>query len=321
MAPLSKTPEVPMSQQEHSKYVQTQEYSSGNVQPYMPAPFTPIYYDDEGIRKQGDIRVTTHGFQEGDFVCSGFFNMVKPDAFIHKFLSQDWHYDMRRVAQPILPFLYLGPLACSKDRDFLRREGFTLLLAIRNERSAQARLVSGEKVAAELGIIADSVDVSGNQELISMFPRAIRRINDHVSCQDQTRIPSSVPKKVLVFCESGNERSAAVVITYMMVMFSLDAGTALKLVQNRRFCVCIEDALRHLLGSFESILEAKRDVERVRRAAMMNASLAPPEIAVTRKRSFTDSRVDEETEHDMMDVDEELELDARKPMAPFQDRG
>ncbi|BCR86430.1 dual specificity protein phosphatase family protein [Aspergillus chevalieri] len=318
MAPLFTTKEVPMSEKENSQYVRSQEYTSGKIQPALPAS-TLLCFGDGGPDTEQSIEITSHDFKEGDFVCPGFFEMVNPDCFVHRFLTQDWNYHMRRVAQPILPFLYLGPMACLRDREYLRREGFTLLLAIRNQRSAQARLVSGDKAASELDIEADSVDVSGNQELITAFPRAIRRINDHIASQGRGGFGSPIQRKVLVFCESGNERSAAVLITYMMVMFNLDAMTALKTLQNRRFCVSIEDDLSQLLMSFESILEAKRDVERVRRVSIADSDLAPPPVSAPKKRNF-DSHVDEEIEGGSMDVDESEELDTRKPSAPFQDR-
>lgn len=308
-----------MSEREGSQYVRSQEYTSGKIQPIVSAS-TLSCFSDGGYTQEHSIEITSHDFKEGEFVCPGFFEMVNPDCFVQRFVTQDWHYGMRRVAQPILPFLYLGPMACLPDREYLRKEGFTLLLAIRNRRSAQARLVSGDKAAAELGIEADSVDVSDNQELISAFPRAIRRINDHVSSQGRGGFGSPIQRKVLVFCESGNERSAAVLITYMMVMFNMDATSALKILQNRRFCVCVEDDLGQLLVSFESILEAKRDVERVRRASIADSDLALPPVSAPKKRNLADSYDDEEMEDSFMDVDGSEEWDIRKPLAPFQDR-
>lgn len=310
--------ETPMSQHEMSRYVQTQEYASAPGQ-QQAATLAPLGYSDDSMRKRESIKATSHDYQEGDFVCPGFFRLISPDCFVFKFISQDWHYDMRREAQPILPFLYLGPLGCVRDREYLRKEGITLLLAIRDKRSAQARLVSGERTAAELGIEADFVDVTGHQELISMFPRAIRRINDHLASQDHGKLPSHIPKKVLVFCESGNDRSAAVVITYMMAMFSLKAEKAMKAVQSQRFCVTLDEGWRQLFSSFETILEAKRDVEHVRRA---NSSRSHSSSKVSKKRNLEDSHVEEVKEGSVMDTDgnEYEDWEARKPVAPFQDR-
>lgn len=309
--------ETPMSQNEPSHYVQTQEYASAPHQ--QPMSLAPLGYIDDSMRRRESIRATSHDYPEGDFVCPGFFRLIKPGCFVFKFISQEWSYDMRRAAQPILPFLYLGPLGCVRDREYIRKEGITLLLAIRDSRSAQARLVSGERTAAELGIEADFVDVTGHQELISMFPCAIRRINDHLASQDQSKLPAHMPRKVLVFCESGNDRSAAVVTTYMMAMFSMKAEKAMKAVQSQRFCVTLDDDWRLLFSSFETILEAKRDVERVRRA---NISRSHSSSSVSKKRNLDDSCDEEVMEGSTMDMDgkEYENWEARKPVAPFQDR-
>lgn len=95
---------------------------------------------------------------------------------------------------------------------------------------------------------------------------------------------------------------------------------AMRVLQNRRFCVTIEDGLRQLLESFESILEAKRDVERVRRAAIANSGLAPSSATAPRKRNLADSHVDEVTEYSVTDMDESEERNGRRRVAPFQDR-
>lgn len=147
-----------------------------------------------------------------------------------------------------------------------------MVLAVRNTRSAQAKVL-GSKTAEELGIESKAIDVAGNQELIAAFPRAIAVINTHLSTMYQLQqakaAPSTssgpahssfVPGKVLVFCESGNERSATVVTAYIMAMYSMDLIKAVQIVQAQRFAVAFDDPLRNLLSTYEIILKAKRDV-------------------------------------------------------------
>ncbi|PKX94061.1 dual specificity protein phosphatase family protein [Aspergillus novofumigatus IBT 16806] len=319
--------EASMSEQEGSHYVRTHEYTSGSAKTRLTMS-APSFYDEDNSLEEV-ISPTSHDFQEGEFVCAGFFQMINPENFVHRVVAPDWDYMMRRQAQAILPFLYLGPVSCLKDKAWLAQEGFTLLLAIRNKRSAQARLVSGEKVGAELGIEADAVDVMDNQELISAFPYAIRRINDHLVSSGPAVDTSAPGKKVFVFCESGNERSATVVIAYLMVMLNLNMAVASHLVQLRRFCICVEEPLRELLASFQSILDAKRDVQKAIQASTSNSTLAIPQATVSRKRSIAD-RLDEPTttggdtvgmDMDMnMNIMDDGSIDSRKPLAPFQDR-
>ncbi|KAJ5806629.1 uncharacterized protein N7503_004231 [Penicillium pulvis] len=332
--------EIPMSQNANTPYMRTQEYASTPKYPSeSSANGTLAFLNHEGLDDKNDtvvvdnklLRPATHHFAEGDFIPPGFFNHAQLDGFTRRFSYSQWNYEMRREAQPILPFLYLGPSSCLRPREYLRNQGFTLLLGIRNTLSAQARLVSGDKAAAELGILAGTIDVLDNQELISAFPRAIRRINDHLAGLDMpasinSSTDSTIKKKVLVFCETGNERSAGVVIAYVMAMLNHDYMSATHLIQQHRFCVSIEEPLKRILHAFDSILAAKRDVERAKRnAVQMGAStLAPPPvtpIVLARKRSFHDCLFqDTAMDDDDMDMDADDFMPDRKPVAPFQDR-
>ncbi|EED21549.1 possible dual specificity protein phosphatase 3 [Talaromyces stipitatus ATCC 10500] len=223
-----------------------------------------------------------HIFEIGEFVPQGFFDRVDQ--------SSEWMYSKRREAQQILPFLYLGPASVARDRDFIRSEGITLLLSIRDKRSAIARLLSGTKVAEELGIQSDAIDVNNEQELISLYPNIIRGINQHISSGVSAR--SGMPPRVLVFCESGNGRSASVVIAYIMTMLNMDMPSAMWAVHHRRFCIDVDESMQTLLQSYQVILDAKREVANARlQEAYTSSSLAvqPPSHQngqLARKRSF-----------------------------------
>ena len=253
----------------------------------------------------------------------------------------EWKYEQRRMAQQILPFLYLGPMSAAKDRIFLQREGITMVIAVRNTMSAQAQLL-GSKAAQELGIDTKMVDVAGNQELIAAFPRAIEAINSHLSAmyqQDQMRRTQaaaagqaslqSTTGKVLVFCESGNERSATLVTAYIMAMYATDLIKAIQVVQAQRFAVAFDDSLRNLLLTYETILKAKRDVVQadnrlldVPGGARSTGYSAGGSSEATRrvKRRFDDTYDDE------MEVDagnkypDHGRFEMRDGSAPFQDR-
>jgi serine/threonine/tyrosine-interacting protein len=234
---------------------------------------------------------------------------------------KDWKYEMRRSAQAIQPFLYLGPSSATRDLDFMRREGVTMLLVIRNTMTAAASLLSGDKVARELGIQAAAVDVAGNQELIAAFPRACKIINDHLLSQFRQGIANgtvhsgaiTTPGKVFVFCESGNERSAAVVAAYLMNMFNLDLISAIQYVQSQRFCVAFDDGLKNLLLNYEELLNAQRCVS----AATMTAQIrsAPSNAKPKRRR-------DEDSDNKMgmsLDNSDEERFAGRGGFVPFQD--
>ncbi|KAI0152163.1 phosphatases II [Hypoxylon sp. NC0597] len=191
----------------------------------------------------------------------------------------NWAYENRRFAQPILDFLYLGPLTLTRNHQWLRETGITMLLAARGSKLASIRLMAIDQVAQELGIQAEYVDVSTYNELVRAFPAVIRTINDHMlnvfrqqginntemEVEDgQMAIPSENFRrgKVLVFCETGNDLSAGVVVAYLMSVFGMSMIEACQFVHYRRFCVSISDELKYALKSYDEILSARRTVHR-----------------------------------------------------------
>jgi serine/threonine/tyrosine-interacting protein len=177
-----------------------------------------------------------------------------------------WKYDNRRQAQSILSYLYLGPLSAARDRDFIRREGITMVLAIEHKTPFGARLTSGAmKVADEIGIAKSKVEVAHNQELISLFPTTTRIINTHLREMHNRKALNPhggiSDGKVLVFCESGNEKSAGVVAAYLMDNYdSTDYIKAAQICNQRRFCCSFDDSMKQLLKTYNDIVTAKRTV-------------------------------------------------------------
>jgi serine/threonine/tyrosine-interacting protein len=253
--------------------------------------------------------------------------------------TRNWKYENRRAAQLITPFLYLGPSVAAKDIKFLQSEGITMLLVIRDTKSAQARMLSGDKVANQLGIAAAAVDVSGSQELIAAFPRAIKIINEHLlsiyrqqaltgtgHSDGNIIIDQSTFKrgKVLVFCESGNERSACVVAAYMMAVYGMNLVTAIQFIQSQRFCIALDDQMKGLLLSFQDILKAQRAVQK------WNSTAFTPVSAITNPGVFDpgrrnskrhiDKTMDEEMEVDVSGEMDDGRFEGRTSFRPFLDR-
>ncbi|MCJ1316804.1 hypothetical protein MMC15_002125 [Xylographa vitiligo] len=285
----------------------------------------------------------SNGFANSEFlktVTYAYGDTTSVDSMLN------WRYEERRMAQKILPFLYLGPLSIARDVDFLEREKITMIMAVRNTQAARANLLHS-KAALSLGIESCTIDVAGNQELIAAFPRAIAVINTHLSHtyeeQEQRNAElwsrghapqTSLPGRVLVFCETGNERSATVVAAYIMAMFSMDLVPAIQLVQARRFCVSFDDSLRFLLQSYEAILRAKRDVAKSRADSTAVTASHHPRIqdqlwsdAATEGRvGGSSKRTLDESYEDDMDMDnadnvrDEARFERRDEFAPFLDQ-
>jgi serine/threonine/tyrosine-interacting protein len=257
--------------------------------------------------------------------------LVSQGAYHVKHLGLEWKYDQRRAAQKILPFLLLGPGTAAQDVNFVRTQGITMLVAARSASAVrlQARLLDPSKFASSTGLETLTLDLDSPYDMITKLPPAIKAINDHLEQSCNLRLPTSLDDilaKVLVFCESGNDRSATVVTAYLMVLYGLGAVEAMQLVQSQRFCLAIEDGSKNMLQTFEDILKAKRDVA-IEHELDIQLPLAPMQkpdaifsgSTAARKRSYdiaNESNEDMEN-HESVEGDEEVE--GRLGQAPFQD--
>ncbi|KAL4809340.1 hypothetical protein BDV18DRAFT_157096 [Aspergillus unguis] len=310
---------TPISGGPESQYIRNHEYTGKVVSSSIP----DINYGGYSGYNQPNtepIGPDSHRFREGEFVGPGFFQNIDLSIFALPQTEVDWSYNLRRAAQRILPFLWLGPWSYLSNQQWLRDEGITLLLGVRDQRLAHLRLVSGAKAAKDVGIEADSFDVVDGQDLISRLPQTIRRINDHIHPTGNPVTGKLVQKKIFVFCETGNGLSALVVVAYCMVMLNMSLGQALNFIHSQRFCVDFDDTVKPMLLAFEELLEAKRDVEKAKKTDDANSSLNAPAMSVSRKRNFADQVEDEDEDEDMEDDGMEVESLDRKPQAPFQDR-
>jgi len=256
---------------------------------------------------------------------ANFLNGVNYNNLVSQNALLEWTYERRREAQIILPYLYLGPMTAAKDDRFLRRGtsnmggggGITMLLGVRQKHSFESKLMNGAlRKAQEMGIESHTVDLAGNQDLIHSFPKTTALISDHLARVHQA---TGQLGKVLVFCESGNERSAGVVAAYLMeTHIDVDYIKAMQLVQAQRFCANFDDALKRLLQGYWDILCAKRQVATVNGAAsgpngMSNGAAATPAKA---KRSL---QRDEDEDMDGMEGDD-VERFGGRTFAPFMDQ-
>lgn len=241
-----------------------------------------------------------HHYPPGYLACPNFFSSINPDLFISNVPLIQWDYSMRRDVHRITPFLYLGPASAAKNEELVRKNGFTLLLAVRTRQPFWRTLISGDKIASHLGIESAALEVNDDQELITTFLDAVRRINDHICCCPlHARITQPQgQKKVLLFCETGNSKAAAMAAAYLMAIYNISAASAMTNTQTRRLCTLFEESVKRQLFALESILQAKQDVTIAqssnRNHAESNQALAPP--SVSRKRS---SSVLGESEDDM----------------------
>jgi len=133
-----------------------------------------------------------------------------------------WSYEDRRRAQDVAPFIALGPISAARSAAYLQEVGITLLLAIRQQRPYEARIMSAAAdVVQGLGIEIQQIDVTNLQNLRSVLSLTVSSMANHLATA-----PARFNKlgKILVACETGNERSAAVVAAFLVVSMIPTAG-------------------------------------------------------------------------------------------------
>lgn len=153
----------------------------------------------------------------------------------------EWTYEMRRQMQEILPNLYLGPYGAAKDWDSLSGSGVTHVLIVRS--TLERRL--DPKFPNQLHYHIVEVPEGPTENLILYFTECNRSIQQAINAGG----------KILVHCNAGLSRSAAVVVAYVMESMRMPFTDAIQLVQSRRCCIHISEALHNQLREFETIYQ------------------------------------------------------------------
>ena len=272
------------------------------------------------------------GGTPGGDVDMSFLNELDLEDIIQKNTLLEWAYERRRQAQMILPWVYLGPMVAARDKAFLEREGITMVLAVR----AQANSMSGAMQAAtQVCMEVGSIESPSFYSLTPRFPDATSMINSHIARVRQHSLETTGQAtlgKVLVFCESGNEKSAAVVAAYLMqTLNNIDYIKAMQVCQAQRFCVNFDDVLKNILRSYWDILLARRSIaasyaQAPHQNGLSNGSAQPASLSLSfssskQKRGIEDTRDgdDDTNMEDGMDASDVLRFTGRD-VTPFQDR-
>ena len=272
------------------------------------------------------------GGTPGGDVDMSFLNELDLEDIIQKNTLLEWAYERRRQAQMILPWVYLGPMVAARDKAFLEREGITMVLAVR----AQANSMSGAMQAAtQVCMEVGSIESPSFYSLTPRFPDATSMINSHIARVRQHSLETTGQAtlgKVLVFCESGNEKSAAVVAAYLMqTLNNIDYIKAMQVCQAQRFCINFDDVLKNILRSYWDILLARRSIaasyaQAPHQNGLSNGSAQPASLSLSfssskQKRGIEDTRDgdDDTNMEDGMDASDVLRFTGRD-VTPFQDR-
>lgn len=255
----------------------------------------------------------------------GFLKEMALEDIVQKNTLLEWAYERRRQAQMILPWLFLGPMVAAKDKGFFEREGITMVLAIRSRNNSMSGAL---QAARDAGLAVATIETPTYHTLISRFADTTRTINEHVASVRQhalEQIGQPTLGKVLVFCESGNEKSAAVVAAYLMeILDNFDYIKAMQVCQAQRFCVNFDDTIKNILQSYWDILQARRSVSsfnaqqhQANNVSMGSTHLQSSFVAKS-KRTIEETRDDDDVDmEDRLDPSDALRFQGRD-IAPFQ---
>jgi serine/threonine/tyrosine-interacting protein len=277
-----------------------------------------------------DIPGLALGDSPGEDVDMSFLKELDLEHIVQKNTLLEWAYERRRQAQMILPWLYLGPMMAAKDKAFLAREGITMVLAVRAHPNS---LMGAMQAAGEVCLEVGSIEAPTFYALTPKFPVATRMINSHVARVREHTLQTggeATLGKVLVFCESGNEKSAAVVAAYLMeTLNDLNHIRAMQICQAQRFCSNFDDTLKNILRSYWDIVGARRAIKASQYQAQYqngqsNGHSEPGSLPRTpssskQKRSLEEMRYDDIAMDGEMEASDALRFTDRD-VTPFQDR-
>jgi hypothetical protein len=260
-------------------------------------------------------------------VDMSFLRDLALDDIVQKNTLLEWVYEHRRQAQMVLPWLYLGPMLAARDKAFLAREGITLAIGVRaRENSMNGAIRAASEVCAEV----TTVEAPTYQALIGKLADITKTINTHVARVRQMAIQQTGQPsfgKVLIFCESGNEMSATVAVSYLMETLSdFDYIKAMQVCQAQRFCANFDDTSKNILRAYWDIIQAKRSVATYNAQtnganlhADKNAAHLQSSFAIKTKRTIEQTHDDDDV--DMggdVDFSDALRFQGRDT-TPFQD--
>mmetsp|Transcript_8455 Transcript_8455/g.28355 ORF Transcript_8455/g.28355 Transcript_8455/m.28355 type:complete len:270 (-) Transcript_8455:64-873(-) len=144
-----------------------------------------------------------------------------------------WSYDMRRVAQEIIPEkLWLGPLAAARKYSALMSCGITHIVLVRSPLEKIVRPMFPDHISYYC------MEISEDDDLQRKWIEAI------------TFMRAAENGKLLVHCLTGLTHSAALVIAYLIARFRIGRVQAVEYVIRRRACIHLTEPIPRLLHTF-----------------------------------------------------------------------
>jgi len=220
---------------------------------------------------------------------------------------------MRRTCQEIVPGFFVGPVQVSKDREMLSNLGITHIVCIQEENMSN---YVRPRFEGHIQYLTLKMNDDEDQNLISLFIEAKLFIDKAIA----------EGGRALVHDNIGLSLAPAIAIMFAMHHYQLNWEDAMHMVQNRRYCISLNQGFIKQLKEYEPIARASYAVARQMQRAASNSrrkrdveDVGNREEEVKRWTDSDDERGDKEMEIQREDQrelrlpDVDIELTASDP--------
>ena len=247
-------------------YAPNQPYNHDDQYQYQPSMLQPAGLEDDNITLKLATRpfpLGTQKYGNPDFLRALSLTGLKPIEYTSKKYS--WAYNSRHKGQSTVPYLFLGTDAVARDSKFIAENNITMVVAVRSAQSAQRRPQWMDPAifpACKL-LETTTFDVDSPFDLIQRIQPILKAMTDHLEVKNigqNLETEDDVKGRILVFCESGNERSPVLVAAYLMLVYGLTWHEGLNYLHAFRFSVSLSGIMNEMLKTWEGIIKAECDI-------------------------------------------------------------
>lgn len=252
-----------------TNYIPNQPYNQNSA--YQP--HTTILEPAEYNNEDGSLQLTHRPFQlnsttYGNPTLLRAISAVPLAPVAYASNRFRWKYESRHTAQAILPFLHLGPAPVARDAMYLMQNNITMVIAVRSAQSARAqpKWLDPSRFPSCANLQTATFDVDSAFDVIQRIKPILKMMTDHLEARTVNTTASSlhdIGGKILVFCESGNDRSPVLIAAYLMLIYGLLWHESLNLIHGFRFSVALSTNMNEMLKTLEGMFRAEADTAAV----------------------------------------------------------
>lgn len=226
--------------------------------------------------------------------------------------AEDWNYDQRWSAQPIIEGICLGPTNVVRDHSYLQSTGITMVVVVCSNWVKNNRLKSVTMAGEVLGLDSQYIALENDAQIIHDLDNVFQLFAAHGKRLDDLGQQS----KILVTCETGNDRSAAVVAAFIMALYGESMITVLQFMSLKRFCINFSEDTKRMLLAWQDIVAASSSLQQHNSSLVSGASALPQTAKLPAKK-----RSRERSPDIAMEIDDDSErFVGREDFVPFIDK-